>query len=185
LRLNFKVNYEEMKIVTPVRPGQPEIYLYETIDELRDHLGYPHVHGLYEPSKNRIHATPNSLAHEFAHFKDHATGAFRDPEQLEGEKKIQAFIRNEAVAILFAWLKQPRVENFLSFEKEFLDLAYFASKHVEPRIDINNIVFHEMQKYVDWLCQADHSWHPRLKKIFEHYWKETEAYSKSLRINFL
>ena len=162
---------------------QPEIYLYESIEELRSVLGYPHVHGLYEPSKNRIHATPISLAHELAHFKDHLSGDFKDPENYQGEERIQAHIRNEAVAILYAWLKQAQTKNFLDYEKEFLDLAYFASSSLTPPKDINLFKFSDIQKFIDWLCSPEHSWYPRLRKIFEHYWKEKEAYSRNLRIN--
>ena len=172
-----------MKVIERLSAEQPEIYLYESIEELRSVLGYPHVHGLYEPSKNRIHATPISLAHELAHFKDHLSGDFKDPENYQGEERIQAHIRNEAVAILYAWLKQAQTKNFLDYEKEFLYLAYFASSSLTPPKDINLFKFSDIQKFIDWLCSPEHSWYPRLRKIFEHYWKEKEAYSRNLRIN--
>lgn len=174
-----------MKVIDRLAPDQPEIYLYESIEELRNALGYPHVHGIYEPSKNRIHATPISLAHELAHFKDHLSGNFKDPENYQGEKRIQAHIRNEAVAVLFAWLKQAQPKNFLDYEKEFLDLAYYAANTLNPPKDINCFKFSEIQSFIDWLCLAEHSWHQRLRKIFEHYWKEKESYSHNLRINLL
>lgn len=174
-----------MKVIDRLAPDQPEIYLYESIEELRGALGYPHVHGLYEPSKNRIHATPISLAHELAHFKDHLSGNFKDPKNYQGEKRIQAHIRNESVAILFAWLKQAQLKNFLDYEKEFLDLAYYAANTLNPPKDINGFKFDEIQSFIDWLCLTEHSWYQRLRKIFEHYWKEKESYSQNLRINLL
>lgn len=148
----------------PISTG-PKIYLYESLQELRDQLQYPYTHGLYEPEKNCIHATYDSLAHEIAHFKDYTSGAWRNSptETLP--------LRNELVAVLFAWKQHPKPSAFLKHEQEFLEWYFYMneSKKLPGDPSLRSLSFKEIQKLADDITHSKTRSFQKPKKLFRHY----------------
>lgn len=170
------------KLIPPQEPGDPEIYVFDSQEELQAYLGYPQVHGLYDSKQNKIYATWDSLAHEIAHYKDQRSGRFRNPDIYQKNEKTFAHIRNEAVAILYAWQKSANPDQYLSFEKEFLEIVYFALENEAHSFgELKTLRFSELQDLADWLCQEHHIWAGRLKHLFSHY----EHWNSLKHFNFL
>ena len=154
----------------PAHQDCPEIFLFETSAELQAHLGIQNTHGLYETASKKIYATPESLAHEFAHFRDHESGRYQFPNHFkEPRLKDQARIRNEIVAVLFSWQKTANLKGLLSHEKDFLDWFHYQQDKTSGSNDkdFKSWKFREIQDYAEWVSSSSHF--PKLRHIFSHY----------------
>lgn len=170
--------------------SEPDIWLYDKASDLQAHWGYPAVNGFFDLATNTIHATRDSLAHEIAHFKDIQSGRFVDWQKtsLSLCDQTSAQIRNEVVAIVYAWRKNAEPEKFSKFEKELLELIYHIldTEHFPyDNRDLASLKFSEIQDLADWISKPERGFRPKLEQIFGHYiqiGKTSQAYGKILSI---
>lgn len=137
---------------------------------MQAHLGIQNTHGLYETIGKRIYATPDSLAHEFAHFRDHQSGRYQFPKAAKEPKaKEQARIRNEIVAVLFSWQKTAKISSLLPHEKDFLDWFHYQHERAETKNskEFQAWKFQEIQNFAEWVVTSKHF--SKLRHIFAHY----------------
>jgi hypothetical protein len=151
---------------------EPEIYLFEDVVELQRELGFSGTHGAFDPAHKIIYATPQSLAHELAHYKDHLSGGYRSPHLLsQSDAKDRARLRNEIVAVLFSWQKMASPEFLLAHEKEFLTWFHFQldKNKLSPPKDFKEWKFKEIQNSAEDLTAENSEHWNKLKVIFAHY----------------
>jgi len=162
----------------PAQADEPEIILFSSLSELTEHLGYPCTHGFFDPKKNKIYATKQSLAHEIAHFKDFRSGRMCSLGSLKDEEaKISAILRNEMVAILYAWSRKPEPQDFLKHEKEFLEAYYFCKETgliIGFEKEIEAMSFKEIQFLAENLSSSSFVLYPKFKNLFHHYMDNAE-----------
>lgn len=155
-----------MRCIEAQKKGEPEILLFENLEELQKELGHSVTHGLYDSQTNRIYATTASVAHELGHYKDRKSGRMILVNQnLSEDDREYAILRNELVAILYSWHKQAVVENFLPHEREVLELIFFY----HPDFDFSHIQFSEIQDLAEELLKTNSKAFGRLKHLFKHY----------------
>lgn len=156
----------------PAEKNLPEIYLFETRAELEEHLKSKNISGAFSSSENRIYATKESLAHELAHYRDFQSGRMPKLHAESPEiEKTKALVRNEIVAVSFAWQKLGNPDTLLKHEKEFLELYYFlhdrrSLKNLRP---IEEMSFDEIQNLADELSDEAHPYFEKTQYLFKHY----------------
>lgn len=163
--------------VLPAQEGLPEIVLYDSLEELRKALGQPLTHGLYDKEQHRIHATAQSLAHEIAHFKDFKSGRLVSTESInDPAQRRRARIRNEMVAIIFAWIKTREVSVLPEHEKKFLEWLYLMidSGRLTPEEPLETMSFQSIQNFAERILNEAKDQERVLAQIFKHYLKEPE-----------
>lgn len=164
---------------------EPDIFLFDEVTELQKELGYPRVEGLYEAQKNVIYATRESLAHEIAHYKDLKSGRYIDWQSLSRTQDRQtAQIRNELVAILYAWKKSGKTRDFKDFEKEVIEFFYFQieQSRIGPHFEnLDEVSFSQIQDIAEEFAQPDFPGRDRLKQLLEHYIQLSESVMKYSR----
>jgi len=161
----------------PPRETEPEIFLFESLEDLREELGHSHTHGLYDSVKNRIYATWDSLPHEIAHFKDFRSGKLRTIRKITDPKeKVRTLLRNEMLAVLYAWQKLAKPSSFLSYEKEFLEAVYYfiENQSASNMKSLDHFSFSELQEFADKLASPEHPLFEKFKVLFSHYLDGTQ-----------
>jgi len=157
-----------------------KLVLFDSVDELRQELGQPTTRGLFDIESNTIFATPSTVAHEIGHYKDHLSGKMIDWSKLQDKQSQRsARIRNELVAVIYAWKKDPRVNNLHDWEKELLDLVYYELS--QDSYDFDSLKFYEIQELADRLSSEDYEKRQRLEFLLCHYLEAFEppkAYKK-------
>jgi hypothetical protein len=156
--------------VIPHNGDEPEIRLFPTIADLRTHLGHAYTHGMYDPKTNTIYATWHSLPHELGHYKDFISGKMSyDPD---GQ------LRNELLAVLFAWQKHPDLHSFLSHEKEFLEAFYYMLEReiIKFEKEFQKAAFSEIQEIANDLSKPEHPLYKKTKNLFKHYLEKSVTY---------
>jgi len=154
----------------------PQITLFDDQNELCQELGAVGSHGYFDPATNTIYATPQSLPHEIAHFKDFKSGRMLRPEEItDPEGRDRARIRNEIVAVLYAWKKNADVRILLKHEKLFLDWFHYVLEKGQIPFEDNfkSWRFQLIQDCSDWLVSADNTDFLRLAGFFHHYLEST------------
>lgn len=156
----------------PADKDLPEIYLFESKEELEKYMESKNISGAFSAADNRVYATKESLAHELAHFKDHKSGKMPRPNATNSkEETTKALVRNEIVAVAYSWQKLGTPEILLKHEKEFLELYYF----LHERRSLNNLKpieelsFAEIQSLAEELSDNSHPYFEKTKYLFEHY----------------
>ena len=171
-----------MPQIIPAQDGLPEIYIFETIEELRIELGHTKTYGLYDHRQNRIYATMASLSHEVAHYRDFHSGQMPRPEILKDPAaRRRAKIRNEAVAILFSWIKTREISRLPEHERRFLEWVYFMidSGRVTPEEPLESMKFSKLQSFADQLVNSAAEQEAVLCEFFSHYLEEDERIENS------
>lgn len=152
---------------------EPDVYLYDTVEELRQELGYPFVSGLFDDEANVIHATRESLAHEIAHFKDKKSGRYLNWQELKSpEERRRAQIRNELVAILYSWKKMAEPQFFHAFEQEILELFYYQIDQgflPERAGQLSDLTFSDIQDFAELWLQNSSANLAKLESCLSHY----------------
>ena len=151
--------------------------MYDSLDELRNELGQPLTHGLYDPALNCIHATKETLAHEIAHYRDLQSGRMPRPAQIENlNERRRARLRNEIVAILFSWIKTREIKHLAEHERRFLEWLYFLIDRgvATPQEPLETMSFEEMQNFATDLVDYSDQENAALDTIFRHYIPEEE-----------
>jgi len=159
------------------RADEPKIQICESLAELEQITGLRNIHGFFDAEKNLIVATSDSLAHEVAHFKDYRSGRMLFLSQISDPlQRVEAKLRNEIVAILFAYTKSGTGGASLSYEHQFMRWLEFirASETALPHGDtsLSNLKFSQIQDLAETLCQHHHAWFARLEILFGSYLKD-------------
>ncbi len=171
-----------MSLRIPPLGDQPTIIVFDSPQELQAETGQSLCHGLFDPKKNTILATADSVAHEIGHYLDFKSGQFRIvSSHFSSEEKISARLRNEIVAILFAYAKVGEGGTSLSYEWQFVKWLMFMRANVNrfgPHTDIslNNLKLEQIQEIADWLTNHEHPWFARLKFFFGSYLTDEDAH---------
>ncbi|PIR23706.1 MAG: hypothetical protein COV44_01390 [Deltaproteobacteria bacterium CG11_big_fil_rev_8_21_14_0_20_45_16] len=164
--------------VIPAQADEPEIILFSSLSELTSYLGYPCTHGLFDAKQNKIYATKQSLAHEIAHFKDFKSRRMKSIGAMKTEEdKISAVLRNEMVAILYAWSRKPEPQDFLKHEKELLEAFYYCKDNqiIEGlKKELEDMSFKEIQALAETLSSPNFELYPKFKTLFHHYMDTAE-----------
>lgn len=171
-----------MPKIIPAQDGLPEIHIFETVEELQRQLGHRNTYGFYDRANNRIYATMASLSHEIAHYRDYHSGQMPRPELLkEPAARRRAKIRNEAVAILFSWIKTREITRLPEHERRFLEWVYFMidSGRVIPEEPLENMKFARLQSFADQLVSSAAEQEAVLCEFFSHYLEEDERLENS------
>jgi len=163
-----------MSITIPSEKGQPTIRVFESLEEFHTETKQSVCHGFFDTKANMILATADSVAHEIGHYLDLKSGAFKNPDkETHPVKKIKACLRNEIVAILFAFTKCGDGGTSLSYELQFLQWLQFFRKAErfgpQPEKEISDFGLKEIQNLADWLVKPDHPWFNRLCHFFQTY----------------
>lgn len=157
--------------------GLPEIHLFESEKELQDYLGYAIPHGLYNSKEKLIYATPRSLAHEIGHYQDHMSGrmALVSPK-IKGLAREQAILRNEIVATLYAWTRNPVPQHFFPHEKQFLEYVIFQIEAGSLRIRLESCKLREIQDVAEEIAHPDSKHFKQCLEFFRHYLNSQNTY---------
>ncbi len=166
-------------VEVPAQGDEPRMRLFESLDELAGETGQNVSHGYFDATQNMIVATLDSCAHEVGHYRDWKSGrmAFIKPED-SALIRAQKRMRNEIVAILFAYQKVPSHPGLLDYEKNFLEWFLFTlkrntfEKFSRPEIcrrPFDQWMLSDIQDMAEWLVREDHGWFERLEFIFRHY----------------
>jgi hypothetical protein len=159
--------------------GEPTIKIFDNISELQKHCGEKLTHGYFDPRQNLIIATVASVAHEIGHYRDFKSGRMKlIPEELSSEERVRLRIRNEIVAILFAYQRVSDQYGLLPYEREMIEWIVFHWERSKPfakwrahAAHVSQLRFEEIQDLSDWLLQPEHNWGEKLRKIFYAYLK--------------
>lgn len=161
----------------PAKGDQPHIKLYENLDELAEHTGQRVQHGYFDAQNRMIVATLDSVAHEIGHYKDFQSGKLKSLRGIsDPSERVQATLRNEIVAILFARTKMGPQAKFLEHEialQEWLQFMRAQNKfgpHGGTALD--DLSFAQIQDFAEWVVKLEHPWFQRLEYIFRHYLQE-------------
>jgi len=169
-----------MANIIPAQDGLPEIHLFEDSNELRQHLGHAYTHGMFDRENNRIYATPASLSHEIAHFRDYHSGLMPRAEAIKDPAtRRRAKIRNEVVAILFSWIKTREIKRLPEHERRFLEWLYFMidSNRLTPEEPLENLNFSKLQQFAHRVVTECGDQEAVLSELFKHYLSEDERLS--------
>ncbi|TVQ79085.1 MAG: hypothetical protein EA369_05805 [Bradymonadales bacterium] len=151
---------------------EPEILLFDSVDEIRKELGFVGTHGVFDPNEFKIYATLQSLPHEIGHYKDFRSGRMRPPH-LEGsvETKNLARLRNEMVATLYAWKKTADPTFLLPYEREFIEWVYFQIDrgHSLHTHELKDWSFSDIQDFVEHFIANKPTELKKLRTLFAHY----------------
>jgi hypothetical protein len=163
-----------MARVIPPLKDEPTIKVFDTIQELTADTGYQGYHGIYDPKANMILATADSLPHEIGHYRDYRSGRMRIVSRIEDPLlRAEARLRNEIVAIMFAYAKVGEGGTSLEHEYRFLQWIEFMRKgktfgpHCAKKF--NQFTLGEMQDFAEWLVMHEHPWFSRLEYMFRSY----------------
>lgn len=161
-------------IQIPREGDTPLIKLFQTIEELQRETGQKVFHGIYDPKSNTIMATIDSVAHEVGHYRDLRSGRLRNIQEISNqEKRIEARIRNEIVAILFASSKCGDAGTAIPYEIEFmtwLDYTRARSTHwPHATKSLKDLKLNEMQDLADFVSDSHQPWFEKLEFIFREY----------------
>lgn len=157
------------------REGEtPLIKLFQTVSELQKETGQRVFHGIYDSSTNTIMATIDSVAHEIGHYRDFKSGRLVNPADLsDPQRRIEARIRNEIVAILYASTKVGDAGTALEYEIEFLTWLEYMRKtsNFGPHHhrNLSDLTLKEIQDIADFTSNAETPWFERLEYLFREY----------------
>ncbi len=159
--------------------GEPTIKIFDDLSELRKHCGEKLTHGYFDPQNNVIIATVASVAHEIGHYRDFKSGRMKTFQETEdSEERSRQRIRNEIVAILFAYQRVSDQYGLLPYEKDFIEWLVFhwdrSKAFAEWRTiasHVSQLRFEQIQDLGDWLLRPDQEWSKKLRKIFYVYLK--------------
>ena len=152
--------------------GFPRIHVCQNAEEMEKISGIKLCHGFFDPKKFEIYATADSIAHEVGHVKDISSGLFRSAStDLDSSQRATWLMRNEAVAIFFAFSKVGIGGANLPHEAHLINWIEFQTKKksFEKLCDLKNASFDEIQKFASWLTEPAHSWRKHLEFIFRAY----------------
>lgn len=152
----------------------PLIKLFQTLEELQRETGQKVAHGFYDPTTNTILATIDSVAHEIGHYRDLKSGRIKNVTEIQDTaKRIEARIRNELVAILFASAKCGGGGAHFGYEVDFLVWLDFmrGQESFGPHsgTHIKDLKLSEIQDLADFLADQNQQWFSKLEYIFRHY----------------
>ncbi|MDB5037640.1 MAG: hypothetical protein JWQ35_1168 [Bacteriovoracaceae bacterium] len=163
-----------MAFTIPTEKGEPTIKVFESVKELQAETGQTVCHGFFDAESNMIIATADSVAHEVGHYLDFKSGKLKVLKNSASPiKKIEACLRNEIVAILFAYTKCGEGGASLIYEVRFLEWLRFTRRsqkfgpHAERSLLELNLK--EIQDLADWVTLSEHSWFDRLNYFFKNY----------------
>jgi hypothetical protein len=157
--------------------GEPTIKIFDDVSELQKHCGEKLTHGYFDPRQNVIIATVASVAHEIGHYRDFRSGRMKPfQEALSSEERARLRIRNEIVAILFAYQRVSDQYGLLPYEREFIEWIVFHWDRSKSFADwkqraphVAQLKFEQIQDLGDWLLKPEQDWGKRLRKIFHAY----------------
>ncbi len=152
--------------------GYPRIHVCESLAELEKLTGLKLCHGFFDPQKFEIYATADSIAHEVGHVKDISSGLYRSPAQeVDALGRATALLRNETVAILFAYSKMGIGAANLPHEVKLVDWLLFETKRKSFAKDIQfeSASMSAIQNFAQWLVEPEHAWRRHLEFIFRGY----------------
>lgn len=163
-----------MAFTIPPQGGQPTIKVFDSLDELQSETGQRTCHGFFDARSNTIFATADSIAHEVGHFLDVKSGKFKDPDRLQSSiEKIEACLRNEIVAVLFAYTKCGEGGTSLIHEARFIEWLRFSRKAQafgpSPEASLGDLDFKQIQELGTWISASEHPWFDRIKTFFKTY----------------
>lgn len=170
-----------MPIVIPSQNGQPVVRIFESLQELEQETGQSGYHGLFDANTNTILATADSVAHEIGHYLDFKSGLLKNVTEIsDPTKKKEASLRNEIVAILFAYTKCGEGGTCLTYEARFLEWLAFTRKSKEfgpsAEKNLSELTFKEIQELATWLVSSEHSWFERLEFFFKGYLTDERSF---------
>lgn len=171
--------------VPPQKEGEPYLKLFSTYEEMSRVTGQKHSHGYFDPQTNTVVATLDSCAHEIGHFRDFKSGRMRMVDlQATPLARAQGRMRNEIVAILFAFQRVPSNPNLLPYEREFLEWFQFmlSRKRLEswmrPEVVQKRLPdwsLSDLQDVAEFLIKEDSEWFEKLEYIFRHYLQDAHV----------
>ena len=158
----------------PAEGDQPRIQLFETVDELREHTGQNICHGYFDAANKLIVATYDSVAHEIGHYRDFQSGKLRVIQAItDPTLKMEAILRNEIVACLYARTKLGANAATMEHEAAFLEWISFMreQKAFGPHTgtSLDDLKLSQIQEIAEWVVDSSHPWFRRLEFIFRHY----------------
>lgn len=163
-----------MSLEIPTLNGMPTVKIFNSQQEIEAETHIKLCHGFYDPSKNLILATADSVAHEIGHFRDIRSGKFKELCANQSRNDvIEAKMRNELVAILFSYSKcgiggttlehEYKLMSWLLFQHQKNHLGDFNQKPIQEW------TLTEIQDASDWLVKHEHPWRERLEFLFKGY----------------
>lgn len=164
-----------MPIRIPPRGDDPQILIFDSAEELQKETGQSVAHGYFDPKSNSIFATADSVAHEIGHYLDFKSGRLKSAaNHLSVEQKTAFRLRNEVVAILFAYAKCGDGGASLPYEYQFIKWLRFMRTEVERfgphhETPMEKLKLAEIQNLADWLTDHEHPWFERLRHFFQTY----------------
>lgn len=174
-----------MALEIPSEAGMPAVKICNSPEEVQSEANIKLCHGFYDPQRNLIIATADSVAHEIGHFRDIKSGRFKkistDASGLNTERLAAAScrdtiadkMRNELVAILFAFSKCGIGGTTLEHEYKLMSWIQFQhSKNQFERFNskpISNWTLGEIQDATEWIVRPEHAWRERLEFLFKGY----------------
>ena len=178
-----------MAITIPSERGEPIIKIFESLEELKAETGQSACHGFFDAKANTILATADSVAHEVGHFLDFKSGGLKDPsKEKDPQKKAAVALRNEIVAVVFAFAKCGEGGTSLNYEIRFMEWLHYSRKSGDfgphPQKNLSEFSFSEIQALANWLVQIEHAWFDRLSHFFRTYLLDEQSVSTYGR-NFL
>lgn len=161
-------------MIIPAEGDHPTIKVFESLDELARETGQSVCHGFFDVRAYTIMATADSVAHEIGHFLDIKSKKFKDLSKATSlSEKIEASLRNEIVAVLFAYSKCLEGGTSLSYETQFIEWLKHSRKHLDfgphPKKELSKFSFREIQDLAEWLTDPKQSWFKRLTHFFRSY----------------
>lgn len=156
------------------REGEtPLIRLFSSLEEMKNETGRKFSHGTFDPTTNTILATLDSLAHEIGHYRDFRSGRLRNPSLMSNSQaRIEARLRNEIVAILFASTKIGDAGTSLPYEIEFMTwLEFMRKKDFGPHsgATLKDLQLSQIQDLAEFLADANSGWFEKLEYLFRDY----------------
>ena len=154
--------------------SEPTLQIFDTLTELRSTTGHQGYHGFFDPRQNTIIATADSLPHEIGHYRDFKSGRMANTSTLLDKKlRAEGRIRNEIVAILFAYSKVGEGGTALEYEYRLIQWIEFMRKdqcfgpHTSK--DLKEFTLSEIQDFAEWVVMHEHPWYARLEYLFRAY----------------
>jgi hypothetical protein len=158
----------------PREGDTPLIKLFQNVEELQRETGQRVFHGIFDPTTNTILATIDSVAHEVGHYRDLKSGRLRNISAItEPHKKMEARLRNEIVAILFASSKCGDAGTSLPYEIDFLSWLDFTRKQSAfgpaAELEMKDLKLNQIQDLADYIADSSQPWFEKLEYIFRQY----------------
>ncbi len=153
---------------------EPLIQLCENQAELEALCGCKGLHGFFDPERNLIVSTADSLAHEIGHYRDYRSGKMKRASDISDPlERAEIRLRNEIVAVLFAYSKAGEGGVAQAYEFEFIRWCESLIQN-EPALkkfskDLKKISFIEMQEIAEILANSSKNWFARLEFLFASY----------------